>query len=243
HYNRAYLFLAGLATPLVLSVHSVVSWDFAMAIVPGWHSTIFAPYFVAGAIFSGVAMVITLAVPLRKAFHLEDYISTYHLDKLAKLLLLTSMIVFYSYAVEFFIAWYSGSEYERAIFWDRVAGQYAWAGWIMYTCNCFIPMALWFERVRTSWFWMFIISIFVNIGMWFERFVIIIQSLAHEFIPYMWDYYTPSWVEWGITVGSFAWFFMWFLLFIKFMPSMAIAELKELLPPKLKRQKEELAAR
>ncbi len=243
HYNRAYLFLAGLATPLVLSVHSVVSWDFAVGIVPGGHSTIFAPYFVAGAIFSGVAMVITLTVPLRKAFHLEDYISTYHLDKLAKLLLLTSLIVFYAYAVEFFIAWYSGSQFERAIFWDRITGQYAWASWIMYTCNCFIPMALWFKRVRTSWFWMFIVSIFVNIGMWFERFVIIIQSLAHEFMPYMWDYYTPTWVEWGITVGSFAWFFMWFLLFIKFMPSMAIAELKELLPPRLKRQKDELAAR
>ncbi|MBW3660511.1 MAG: response regulator, partial [Gemmatimonadetes bacterium] len=159
------------------------------------------------------------------------------------LLLLTSLIVFYAYLVEFFIAWYSGSPFERAIFWDRVTGQYAWAGWIMYTCNCIIPMALWSRRVRTSWFWMFVISIFVNIGMWFERFVIIIQSLAHEFIPYMWDYYTPTWVEWGITTGSFAWFFMWFLLFVKFLPSMAIAELKELLPPRLKRQKEELAAR
>jgi len=243
HYNRAYLFLAGLATPLVLSVHSVVSWDFAMAIVPGWHSTIFAPYFVAGAIFSGVAMVITLVVPLRKVFRLEDYIDTYHLNNLAKLLLLTSLIVFYAYVVEFFIAWYSGSPYERAIFWDRAFGQYAWAAWIMYTCNCIIPMSLWFERVRTSWFWMFIISLFVNLGMWFERFTIIIQSLAHEFEPYMWDYYTASWVEWAITIGSFSWFFMWFLLFIKFMPSMAIAELKELLPPKLRRQKEELASR
>ncbi|HUP20890.1 MAG TPA: NrfD/PsrC family molybdoenzyme membrane anchor subunit [Gemmatimonadota bacterium] len=243
HYNRAYLFLAGLATPLVLSVHSVVSWDFAMAIVPGWHSTIFAPYFVAGAIFSGVAMVITLLVPLRKVFHLEDYIESYHLDRLARLLLLTSLIVFYAYAVEGFIAWYSGSEFERAVFWDRATGQYAWAAWIMYSCNCFIPMALWSSRVRTSWFWMFIISIFVNIGMWFERFVIIIQSLAHEFEPYMWDYYRPTWVEWGITVGSFSWFFMWFLIFIKVMPSMAIAELKELLPPKLKRQKEKLEGR
>ena len=240
HYNRAYLFMAGLATPLVLSVHSVVSWDFAMAIVPGWHSTIFAPYFVAGAIFSGVAMVITLVVPLRKAFHLEDYIDEYHLDNLGKLLLLTSSIVFYAYLAEFFIAWYSGSTFERSVFWDRVTGQYAWAGWIMYTCNCIIPLSLWWRRVRRSWFWMFIISISVNIGMWFERFVIIIQSLAHEFIPAQWDYYTPTWVEWGITAGSFAWFFMWFLLFIKFLPSMAIAELKELLPPKLRRQKEEL---
>ena len=240
HYNRAYLFLAGLATPLVLSVHSVVSWDFAMAIVPGWHSTIFAPYFVAGAIFSGVAMVITLVVPLRKAFRLQDYIDEYHLDRLAKLLLLTSLIVFYAYLVEAWTAWYSGSEFERAVFWDRAFGQYAWASWIMYSCNCFIPMALWFRRVRRSWFWMFIISIFVNIGMWFERFVIIIQSLAHEFVPYQWDYYTPTWVEMAITAGSFAWFFMWFLLFIKFMPSMAIAELKELLPPKLRRQKKEL---
>jgi len=240
HYNRAYLFLAGLATPLVLSVHSVVSWDFAMAIVPGWHSTIFAPYFVAGAIFSGVAMVITLVLPLRKAFKLEDYIDEYHLDRLAKLLLLTSSIVFYSYMVEIWTAWYSGSPYERAVFWDRLFGQYAWAGWIMYTCNCFIPLSLWFKRVRTSWFWMFIVSIFVNIGMWFERFVIIVQSLAHEFEPFGWDYYKPTWVEMAITAGSFAWFLMWFLLFIKFLPSMAIAELKELLPPRLKRAKQEL---
>jgi molybdopterin-containing oxidoreductase family membrane subunit len=242
HYNRAYLFMAGLATPLVLSVHSVVSWDFAMAIVPGWHSTIFAPYFVAGAIFSGVAMVITLLVPLRKAFHLEDYIEEYHLNNLAKLLLLTSLIVFYAYLVEFFIAWYSGSEFEKAIFWDRLTGKYAWACWIMYICNCIIPMSLWSKRIRTSWFWMFIVSIFVNIGMWFERFSIIIQSLAHEFMPYQWDHYTASWVEWSITAGSFAWFFMWFLLFVKFLPSMAIAELKELLPPKLRRQQEELEA-
>jgi Ni/Fe-hydrogenase subunit HybB-like protein len=240
HYNRAYLFLAALATPLVLSVHSVVSWDFAMAIVPGWHSTIFAPYFVAGAIFSGVGMVITLVVPLRKAFHLEEYIDEYHLDNLGKLLILTSSIVFYAYLVEFFIAWYSGSPFERGVFWDRAFGQYAWATWIMYSCNCIIPLAVWFRRVRTSWFWMFIISIGVNIGMWFERFVIIIQSLAHEYMPYMWDYYTPRLVEYGITAGSFAWFFMWFLLFIKFLPSMAISELKELLPPRLKRQKERL---
>ena len=242
HYNRAYLFLAGLATPLVLSVHSVVSWDFAMAIVPGWHSTIFAPYFVAGAIFSGVGMVITLVVPIRKAFHLEDYIDEYHLDNLCKLLLLTSSIVFYAYLAEFFIAWYSGSPFERGVFWDRISGQYAWAGWIMYTCNCIIPLALWWKRVRRSWFWAFLISIGVNIGMWFERFVIIIQSLAHEFNPAQWDYYTPTWVEWSITAGSFAWFFMWFLMFVKFLPSMAIAELKELLPPRLRRQKEELEA-
>jgi molybdopterin-containing oxidoreductase family membrane subunit len=185
-------------------------------------------------------MVITLVVPLRKAFHLEDYIDEYHLDNLGKLLILTSSIVFYAYLVEFFLAWYSGSPFERGVFWDRAFGQYAWASWIMYTCNCIIPLAVWFKRVRTSWFWMFIISICVNIGMWFERFVIIIQSLAHEFMPYTWDYYTPRLVEYGITAGSFAWFFMWFLLFIKFLPSMAIAELKELLPPKLKRQKEQL---
>ncbi len=207
-------------------------------------------------------MVITLVVPLRKAFHLEDYIEEYHLNNLAKLLLLTSLIVFYAYLVEFFIAWYSGSEFEKAIFWDRLTGKYAWACWIMYIekaifwdrltgkyawacwimyiCNCFIPMSLWSKRIRTSWFWMFVVSIFVNIGMWFERFSIIIQSLAHEFMPYQWDYYSASWVEWSITAGSFAWFFMWFLLFVKFLPSMAISELKELLPPKLRRQQEEL---
>src|SRR5512135_1878017 len=168
HFGKMYLYLAGFATPLVLSVHSVVSWDFAMAIVPGWHATIFAPYFVAGAIFSGCGMVITILVPLRKAFHLERYIQVRHFESLAKVCLLTASIVAYAYATEFFMAWYSGNPFERASFYNRAFGQYWWATWIMLTCNAFIPQLLWFKKVRTSIPTLFVISIFINIGMWFE---------------------------------------------------------------------------
>ena len=231
HFMRMYLFLAALSTPLVLSVHSVVSWDFAMAIVPGWHATIFAPYFVAGAIFSGCGMVITILVPLRKAFHLERYIQVRHFENLAKLCLLTSSIVGYAYITEYFVAWYSGNPIERASFYDRAFGAYWWATWIMITCNVFIPLVLWSKRIRTNITALFVISIFINIGMWFERFVIIVSSLAHEFEPWQWAYYIPNWNELGILVGSFCWFSMWFMLFIKFFPSLAIAEVKEALPP------------
>jgi len=231
HFMRMYLFLAALSTPLVLSVHSVVSWDFAMGIVPGWHATIFAPYFVAGAIFSGCGMVITILVPLRKAFHLERYLEIRHYENLAKLCLLTSSIVGYAYFTEYFIAWYSGNAFERASFYNRVFGQYWWATWTMITCNVFIPLVLWVKKVRTNLTALFIISIFINIGMWFERFVIIVTSLSHEFEPWQWAYYRPNWTELGILSGSFCWFSMWFMLFIKFFPSMAIAEIKEALPP------------
>src|SRR6185295_5184988 len=174
HYSRAYLYLAALATPLVLSVHSVVSWDFAMGIVPGWHATIFAPYFVAGAIFSGVAMVITLSVIMRKLFHLEAYLTPKHFDAMAKLIMLTGNIVLYAYLTEFFMAWYGGEEVERTFFWTgRLFGSYWWAAWIMLTCNGIVPIMLWFKRVRNSIPALFVISIFINIGMWFERFVII----------------------------------------------------------------------
>ena len=230
HFSKAYIFLAALATPLVLSVHSVVSWDFAVSIVPGWHSTIFAPYFVAGAIFSGVAMVITLVVPLRKAFGLEAYLTTKHFDALAKLCLLTSLIVLYAYLNEFFMAWYSGEPAERQQFWDRLFGPYWWASWIMLTCNGMIPILLWFRRVRHSIPALFVISIFINIGMWFERFVIIVTSLSHEYEPFAWGLYRPSWVEMSILAGSFAWFAFWFLLFTRLLPPVAIAELKEVLP-------------
>ncbi|HIF05539.1 MAG TPA: hydrogenase [Gemmatimonadetes bacterium] len=230
HFGKAYIFLAALATPLVLSVHSVVSWDFAVAIVPGWHTTIFAPYFVAGAIFSGVAMVITLTVPLRKVFGLEAYLTTKHYDAMAKLCLMTSMIVFYAYLSEFFMAWYSGEEVERAAFWARLFGQYWWATWIMLTCNGIVPVMLWFKRVRYSIPALFAISIFVNIGMWFERYVIIVTSLHHEYEPFAWGVYRPSTVEMGILLGSFAWFGFWFLLFTRLIPPIAIAELKEVLP-------------
>ena len=186
HFSKAYIYLAALATPLVLSVHSVVSWDFAMAIVPGWHTTIFAPYFVAGAIFSGVALVITLAVPMRKFFGLEDYLTVKHFEAMAKLCLLTSMIVLYAYLIEYFLAWYSGEPPERGSFWNRVFGHYWWANWIMLTCNGLVPLMLWFKRVRRSIAALFVISIFINIGMWFERFVIIVTSLSHEYEPWAW---------------------------------------------------------
>ena len=230
HFSKAYIYLAALATPLVLSVHSVVSWDFAMGIVPGWHATIFAPYFVAGAIFSGVAMVITLAVPLRKIFGWEEYLTVKHFDALSKLILLTSMIVLYAYLTEFFMAWYSAEEPERGMFWNRLFGHYWWATWIMLVCNGLVPVLLWFKRVRHSISALFVISIFINIGMWFERFVIIVTSLSHEYEPFAWGVYRPSMVEMGILIGSFAWFGFWFLLFTRLLPAVAIAELKEVLP-------------
>jgi Ni/Fe-hydrogenase subunit HybB-like protein len=236
HFGKAYVFLAALATPLVLSVHSVVSWDFAMGITPGWHATIFAPYFVAGAIFSGMAMVITLIVPLRKAFHLEAYLTTKHFDAMAKLILFTALIVLYAYVTEFFMAWYSGEEIERTTFWNRLFGTYWWAGWIMLVCNGVVPIMLWFKRVRHSIPALFVISIFINIGMWFERFVIIVVSQHHEYIPFAWGVYRPSMVEMGILLGSFAWFGFWFLLFTRLLPPVAIAELKEVLPAPMRRK-------
>ncbi|HLZ45009.1 MAG TPA: NrfD/PsrC family molybdoenzyme membrane anchor subunit [Gemmatimonadales bacterium] len=232
HYSRGYLYLAALATPLVLSVHSVVSWDFAMALVPGWHATLFAPYFVAGAIYSGVAMVITLLVPIRYIFRLEELITIKHFENLGKLCLLTGLIVSYSYVTENFIAWFSGDEHERAAFWYRAFGPFWWASWTMNICNGLLPWLLWFKKVRTNITALFVISIFVNIGMWFERYVIIVVSLAGE--PYTnWTnaVYNPTWADWGIMAGSFGWFFMWFLLFVKNFPAVSISEVKEVLPP------------
>jgi molybdopterin-containing oxidoreductase family membrane subunit len=230
HYTRAYLYFAALATPLVLSVHSVVSWDFAMGNVPGWHTTIFPPYFVAGAIFSGLAMVITLTIPIRKIFHLEDYITLDNYDGMAKLIILTSCIVSYAYAAEFFMAWYSGSPYEWGQFMYRVTGEYALFYWTMVICNCVVPISLWWEKVRKNIKALFVISILINIGMWFERFNIIVISLSRDFEPGAWGVYKISLVEAGITIGSFAWFFMFFLLFVKTLPAVSIAEMKELLP-------------
>jgi molybdopterin-containing oxidoreductase family membrane subunit len=236
HYTKAYLYLAALATPLVLSVHSVVSWDFAMSIVPGWHSTIFAPYFVAGAIYSGVAMVITLTVPIRTVFRLERYVTVLHFENLAKLMLLTGTIVGYAYVSEFFIAWYSGNPFERASFWNRAFGDYWWASWTMLLCNGVLPIFLWFPKVRRSIPTLFVLSLFVNLGMWFERFVIIVVSLSHEYEPYAMGHYTPSWVDWTILAGSFAWFFMWFLLFAKNFPTVSITEVKEIIPMPRRRE-------
>jgi Ni/Fe-hydrogenase subunit HybB-like protein len=232
HFNRAYLYLAALATPLVLSVHSVVSWDFAMSIVPGWHSTIFAPYFVAGAIFSGLAMVITLLIPIRKIFGLEGYFTDKHFDAMSKLILLTALIVSYAYIAEIFLVWYSQEppHAEGQYIIAGLSGPYWWAAAIMVACNSFIPQLLWSRKVRTSIPALFVITIFINIGMWFERFVIIVTSLAHEYEPWQWNVYKPSWVEMGIMVGSFGWFFMWFLLFMRLLPAVSVAELKEVLP-------------
>ncbi len=230
HYGRAYLYFAALATPLVLSVHSVVSWDFAMGNVPGWHTTIFAPYFVAGAIFSGLGMVITLTIPIRKIFHLEEYITLDNYDGMAKLIMFTSGIVGYAYGVEFFMAWYSSSPFEWQQFMYRVTGEYALFYWIMVICNVVIPIPLWFSKVRRNLKLLFIISLFINIGMWFERFNIIVISLSRDFDPAAFGIYKISWVEAGITVGSFAWFFMFFLIFLKTLPSVSISEIKEILP-------------
>ena len=229
HYYAAYGFFAALATPLVLSVHSVVSWDFAMSIVPGWHTTIFPPYFVAGAIFSGLAMVITITIPLRHAFSLQPYLTKWHYDMMCRLILFTSGIVSIAYGTEFFIAWYSGNPFEQSQFWFRAFGDLKWFFWGMVFCNCVIPQTLWVYKWRTNLTWLFIISIFINIGMWLERFNIIVQSLAHEYIPYAWGQYKFTWTELGITLGSFGWFFTLFLIFIKFFPSVSLTEVKETL--------------
>ncbi len=227
HYDQLYLFLAALATPLVISVHSVVSWDFAMSIVPGWHTTIFAPYFVAGAIFSGTAMVLTLGIPIRKILRLEAHITKDHFEGLSKLLLFTSLIVSYAYIVEIALAYYSGHEFETAHFSYRMFGHYKFLYAIMVLCNCLIPLALFARRIRRNLGFLFGMSILVNVGMWLERFVIIVSALAKEYDPYSWGTYVPSLVEVGITVGSFGMFFTFFLLFLKLLPVLSITEIKE----------------
>lgn len=227
HYNQLYIFLAAFATPLVISVHSVVSWDFAMSIIPGWHTTIFAPYFVAGAIFSGTAMVITLVVPMRKILHLESYITEDHFEKIAKILLFTSLIVSYSYIVEFALAFYSNNKFEIAAFTYRAVGHYRFMYYIMVFCNVLIPLTLFVRKLRRNLKYLFVLSIFVNIGMWLERFVIIVTSLAHDYLPYAWGTYKPSWVEIGISIGSFGMFFTFFLIFTKVLPVLSITEVKE----------------
>ncbi|MEO5800959.1 MAG: NrfD/PsrC family molybdoenzyme membrane anchor subunit [Gemmatimonadales bacterium] len=230
HYTRAYLYLAALATPLVLSVHSVVSWDFASSIVPGWHGTIFAPYFVAGAIYSGIGMVFTLVVPLRKVLKFEHMITDYHFDNLGKLTLFTGSILFYAYAMEYFVAWYSGSTFEQVTFFRRALGPNWWAGWTMIICNAFVSQLLWFRKIRTNMTSLFVISIFINIGMWFERYVIVVSSLSNDYLPFAWGQINPTWADWCMLAGSFGWFGLWFSLFYKNFPIVAIQELKELIP-------------
>ncbi|MGH9779784.1 MAG: NrfD/PsrC family molybdoenzyme membrane anchor subunit [Candidatus Acidiferrales bacterium] len=236
HFNAAYLFFAAFATPLVISVHSVVSWDFTMGIVPGWHSTIFAPYFVAGAIHSGLAMVIVLLVPLRKVFRLEQFLEIHHFEQMSKLMIATGLIIGYAYGIEFFVAWYSGNEFEWSAFVHRAFGAYWWMFWAMVLFNCVLPMLFFFRNVRRSFFWLVTISVLVNVGMWFERFVIIAVSLMHDYDPATWQFkYEFTWVEAGILGGSFCWFLSWFFIFAKIFPTVSMMEIKEAMPPPLKK--------
>lgn len=229
-YERVYLLLAALATPLVLSVHSVVSFDFAVSQLPGWHATIFPPYFVAGAIFSGFAMVLTLLIPIRKAFHLEELVTTRHLDNMAKILLATSLMVGYAYGIEFFTAWYSGNHFEAFTFYNRALGPYAWAYWIMVFCNVVVPQIFWFKKARTTPWILLVGSLLVNVGMWFERFVIVVTTLSRDFLPGNWGIYKPTWVELLTLAGSFGLFLTLFLLFLRFLPMVAMAEVKSVVP-------------
>jgi Ni/Fe-hydrogenase subunit HybB-like protein len=226
HYEKAYMILAGLATPLVLSVHTVVSFDFATAVVPGWHTTIFPPYFVAGAIFSGFAMVVTCLVFLRKVFHIEHIITMNHLDNMNKIVLATGMMVGYGYSMEYFMAWYSGNHFEQFVFLNRAFGPYAWAYWTMISCNVLLPQLFWSRKIRRSIPVMLFIVIFVNVGMWFERFVIIVTSLHRDFLPSSWRMYTPTLVDIGILMGSFGLFFTLILLFTRTLPVVSMAEVK-----------------
>ena len=229
-YETASLLLAGLATPLVLSVHTVISFDFAVATLPGWHTTIFPPYFVAGAVYSGFAMVITLAVPIRKFYHLEDLITTRHLDNMAKVMLTTGLIVAYGYAMELFMAWYSASHWEYFAFWNRMFGPMGWSYWVLITCNIAIPQLMWLRSVRVSPTQMFLMSIVVNTGMWFERFVIVVTSLYRDYLPSSWGTYRATRWDYGTFLGTLGLFTFLFFLFVRFIPMIPMSEVRMLLP-------------
>ncbi len=229
-FERAYLILAALATPLVLSVHSVVSFDFAVSQLAGWHTTIFPPYFVAGAIYGGFAMVLTLAVPSRYLLGLKQIITERHIENCCKVMLATGLIVCYAYGVEFFTAWYSGHFYEQFAFANRALGPYRWAFCIMVFCNCIGPQILWIKRARLNPWTVMFAAMCVNVGMWFERFVIIIISLTRDYLASSWDAFTPTWVDIGMLIGSFGLFLSLFMLYLKFLPTVAMAEVKTVLP-------------
>jgi molybdopterin-containing oxidoreductase family membrane subunit len=226
HYEKAYAILAGFATPLVLSVHTIVSFDFAVSILPGWHTTIFPPYFVAGAIFSGFAMVVTVLVMVRKIFDLQHIITLDHLEKMNKVILATGMMVGLAYSTEFFMAWYSGVAVEQFAFINRLFGPYAWAYWIMVSCNVIFPQFFWIKKFRRSVAIMMVIVILVNVGMWFERFVIVVTSLHRDFLPSSWGMYIPTLYDIGILLGSFGLFFTLVILFTKILPVVSISEVK-----------------
>jgi molybdopterin-containing oxidoreductase family membrane subunit len=229
HYEMVYLILAGFATPLVLSVHTIVSFDFAVSIIPGWHTTIFPPYFVAGAVFSGFAMVQNVLIFIRKIFNFEHIITIDTLEKMNKIIVLTGSMVGYAYAMEFFIAWYSGVQPEQFTFINREFGPYAWAYWIMVSCNVIFPQLFWFKKIRRAIPAMFVIGVLVNVGMWFERFVITVTSLSRDYLPSSWAYYTPTLTDFSILIGSFGLFFTLMLLFTKTLPVVSIAEVKAVL--------------
>jgi Ni/Fe-hydrogenase subunit HybB-like protein len=229
-YETAYLLLAGLATPLVVSVHTVVSFDFAVSLIPGWHTTVFPPYFVAGAIYSGFAMVLTLAIPIRAVYGLEDFITARHLDVMAKVMLSTGLIVAYGYAMEAFIAWYSGNHFERAMLWNRMTGPYWWAYWGLILTNVAIPQALWSSKVRANVVALWALSIVINVGMWLERFVIIVTSLHRDFLPSSWGMYSPTIWDWATYLGTIGLFLTLLLLFIRFLPMIAIFEMRTMVP-------------
>ena len=230
-YETASLLLAGLATPLVLSVHTVISFDFAVAVLPGWHTTIFPPYFVAGAIYSGFAMVLTLAIPLRKFYHLEGLVTERHIDNMGKVMLATGFIVAYGYGMEVFMAWYSASHWESFMMWNRMFGPMGWAYWVLITCNLAIPLTtLWSRKLRTSMPFMFFISIVVNTGMWFERFVIVVTSLYRDFLPSAWGTYRATKWDYMTYVGTLGLFTALFLLFVRFLPMIPMSEIRMMLP-------------
>jgi molybdopterin-containing oxidoreductase family membrane subunit len=222
------MLLAGLSTPLVLSVHTVVSFDFAVSLIPGWHATLFPPYFVAGAIYSGFAMVLTLLIPIRSVYGLKGMITERHLDAMAKVMLATGLIVFYGYLMEAFVAWYSGSYYERFVIWNRMTGPYWWSLWALVLCNGVVPQLLWLKKVRTSVVPLFLISLVVNVGMWLERFVIIVTSLHRDYLPGSWGMYAGSVWDWGFFLGTIGLFLTFFYLFVRVLPMISIFEMREL---------------
>ena len=229
-YEIAYLLLAGLATPLVVSVHTVVSLDFAVSVIPGWHATIFPPYFVAGAVYSGFAMVLTLLIPIRVLYGLQDFITMRHLQNMAKIMLATGLIVAYGYMVEAFMGWYSANQYESFMIWNRMTGPYWWAYAMLMFCNVISPQALWFHRVRSSPALLFVLAIIVNIGMWLERFVIVVTSVHRDFLPSSWGRFQPTFWDWSTYVGTIGLFLTLIILFMRFLPAISIFEMRTLLP-------------
>jgi molybdopterin-containing oxidoreductase family membrane subunit len=228
HHKIAYLLLGGLATPLVVSVHTIVSFDFAISQLPGWHSTIFPPYFVAGAVFSGFGMVLTLIIPARRLLGLEDVITLKHIDNMNKVVLVTSMMVGYGYLMETFIGWYSGNKYEWFSVTNRMFGPFAYMFWLLIICNVLAPQLFWSRSIRTNLVITWIVSILINVGMWAERFVIVVVSLHRDFLPSSWAMYKPTWVDWGLLFGTISFFGTCFLLFLRFLPAVSATEVKEL---------------